>query len=87
MNGSELREYASDAIRYWEPRRIVYNGFLTTIVVFYHFKYSRIPIFGYPFDGYLFLVLLAVLGKRRLLRRLPSGHVRPSLRLSECVAD
>jgi hypothetical protein len=61
MGGSELREYASDAIRHWEPRRIVYNVLLASIVIFYHFRYSRISVLEYPFDGYLFLILLAVL--------------------------
>lgn len=28
-----LREIISDAIRYWEPRRVVYNGLLTAVVV------------------------------------------------------
>ena len=30
---SPWREYASSAISYWEPRRIVYNLFLLTVVV------------------------------------------------------
>jgi hypothetical protein len=28
-----LREIATDAIRYWEPRRVLYNAILTAIVI------------------------------------------------------
>lgn len=30
-----LREAATDAIRYWEPRRLLFNGVLAAIVVWY----------------------------------------------------
>jgi hypothetical protein len=30
-----MREWATDAIRYWEPRRIVYNPVLAAIVITY----------------------------------------------------
>jgi hypothetical protein len=30
-----LRDHATDAIKYWEPRRIVYNVVLTAVVLFY----------------------------------------------------
>jgi len=33
MNGTDLREYATDAIKFWEPWRLAYNLALTTIVV------------------------------------------------------
>src|SRR5437868_7482081 len=35
MNGSELRDYFTDAIRFWEPRRLIYNLVLTAIVIAY----------------------------------------------------
>jgi hypothetical protein len=35
MESSALREYATDAIRYWEPRRIVYNLVLAGVVAIY----------------------------------------------------
>jgi hypothetical protein len=35
MNGSELRDYFTDAIRFWEPRRVIYNLVLTAIVIAY----------------------------------------------------
>jgi len=33
MNGSEFREFFTDAIRFWEPRRIIYNLALAGVVV------------------------------------------------------
>src|SRR5262245_21482904 len=33
--GTRLRESISDGIRYWEPRRLVFNGVLAVIVVIY----------------------------------------------------
>jgi hypothetical protein len=60
MEGSSMREYATEAIRYWEPRRAIYNVFLAAIVVF-HF------VVGLPLskqqltaDSVLVLFLLAV---------------------------
>ena len=35
MEGSSIREYATEAIRYWEPRRAIYNIFLADVVIFY----------------------------------------------------
>lgn len=61
MESPTLREAVSDAIRYWEPRRLAYNGVLAAIVLFYFFR-------GYPaskavlqLDAILVLFLLAVL--------------------------
>jgi hypothetical protein len=60
MNSSELREYFTDAIRFWEPRRALYNVALAVIVVAYF-------VSGYPtsksvisIDFTLGLFLLAV---------------------------
>lgn len=60
MNGSDFREYFTDAIRFWEPRRLLYNLALTIIVVAYF-------VAGYPksrsvlsIDFALGLFLLAV---------------------------
>jgi hypothetical protein len=41
MNSTELRDYFTDAIRFWEPRRVVYNLVLAAIVVAYF-------VAGYP---------------------------------------
>jgi hypothetical protein len=35
LEAATIREWATDAIRYWEPRRIVYNVFLAAIVLTY----------------------------------------------------
>ncbi len=60
MNSSELREYFTDAIRFWEPRRVIYNIVLAAIVIAYF-------AVGYPssktvlsIDFGLALFLLAV---------------------------
>jgi len=64
MSSVTLREAVSDAIKYWEPRRIPYNALLAVIVGSYFLYYSK----GAPsirskisFDGVLGLFLLAVL--------------------------
>jgi len=60
MNSAELREYFTDAIRFWEPRRLIYNVVLAAIVIAYF-------AVGYPssktllsIDFALGLFLLAV---------------------------
>ena len=60
MNSAELREYFTDAIRFWEPRRVIYNVVLAAIVIAYF-------AVGYPssktllsIDFALGLFLLAV---------------------------
>jgi hypothetical protein len=35
MDSSSLREYFTDAIRFWEPRRVIYNLVLAAIVITY----------------------------------------------------
>ena len=41
MNGTELRDFFTDAIRFWEPRRVLYNVALAVIVIAYF-------VAGYP---------------------------------------
>ena len=60
MNGSDLREFATDAIKFWEPWRLLYNLTLAAVVVIYF-------AIGYPLsrsvltlDFCLALFLLAV---------------------------
>jgi len=60
MDGADFRDYLTDAIRFWEPRRILYNLALAVIVVAYF-------VAGYPasksvlsIDFALGLFLLAV---------------------------
>jgi hypothetical protein len=58
---SALRDYATDAIRFWEPRRIGYNLILTLIVILCFV--SRLPASKQELsvDLVLFIFLLAVL--------------------------
>jgi hypothetical protein len=44
MNPSLLRDYATDAIKFWEPRRVIYNLVLTAVVIIYFGV-------GYPFGN------------------------------------
>src|SRR5690348_2266082 len=60
MNSLELRDYFTDALRFWEPRRLIYNVVLAVIVIAYF-------AVGYPaskavlsIDFALGLFLLAV---------------------------
>ena len=59
--GTRVREAVSDAIGYWEPRRIVYNGVLALIVLGYfaiNWPHSRTAV---SFEGLLIVFVLAVL--------------------------
>jgi len=35
MDGLTLRDYFTDAIKFWEPRRVIYNLALAAIVIIY----------------------------------------------------
>lgn len=64
MDSPTLREAVSNAIHYWEPRRLLYNALLAAIVVFYFvyaLKTNPALKASLSFDGFLGLVLLAVL--------------------------
>jgi len=54
MDGQSLREWVTDAIRYWEPRRLIYNAVLAAIVLFY---FAR----GYPASKSILTVNLSLL--------------------------
>lgn len=59
-----LREAVSNAIKFWEPRRIVYNLVLAAIVIghmVYFLKTLAVIRSSMSFDGVLGLFLLAVL--------------------------
>ena len=61
METIQWREFLSDAIRYWEPRRILYNLLLAVIVSFHFVQglpFSRSTL---HFNSLLLLFLLAVL--------------------------
>src|SRR5258707_14730554 len=58
---ASVRESITEAIKYLEPRRLIYNAVLTVIVLYYFWR-------GLPFSGdilglnfFLFVFLLAVL--------------------------
>jgi hypothetical protein len=60
MDTYSLRDCATDAIRFWEPRRVLYNIVLTTVVVIYFgisYPMSRTML---TLDFCLELFLLAV---------------------------
>jgi hypothetical protein len=55
-----FREMATDAIRYWEPRRLIFNGALALIVIVYFLLGWPTSLRTFTIDGILFLFLLAV---------------------------
>ena len=60
MDGSTLRDYFTDAIRFWEPRRVIYNAVLAAIVIAYFaVNYPSSKMF-LSVDFFLGLFLLAV---------------------------
>jgi hypothetical protein len=61
MDTQAFRDSATDAIRYWEPRRLVYDGVLAVIVVVYFVIYYPTSKSVLSIDSVLFLFLLAVL--------------------------
>jgi len=59
--GARAREAVSDALGYWEPRRIAYNAVLAVVVVAYfviNLPHSRSVV---SFNGVLVVFVLAVL--------------------------
>ena len=59
--GARLREGVTDALRYWEPRRLVFNAVLAVIVLSYfgaNWPHSRKVV---SLEGVLFVFILAVL--------------------------
>jgi hypothetical protein len=61
MDGKSFRDSATDAIRYWEPRRLLYNGVLSAVILIYFvlaYPASRSTV---SVDGAFFVFLLAVL--------------------------
>src|SRR5260370_22721155 len=61
MNAADARDYATDAIKFWEPRRVAYNLVLTAVVVIYFvvsYPLSRAIV---SVDFCLGLFLLAVI--------------------------
>jgi hypothetical protein len=61
MDATNLRESATDAIRSWEPRRLIYNAVLAAIVLIYFAKSYPASKARLTLDGALGVFLLAVL--------------------------
>ena len=61
MELATLKDSVTSAIRYWEPRRLIYNGVLAAIVLAcfaYYYPASKMAL---SLDLFLFVFLLAVL--------------------------
>lgn len=61
MEKEGVRQAITDALRYWEPRRLAYNGVLVLVVLtcfFWRYPASKIAL---SVDSLLFLFVLAVL--------------------------
>jgi hypothetical protein len=61
MDAPTFRESVSDALRFWEPRRPVYNALLSVIVLFYFFRAYPASKAILTLDSILGLFLLVVL--------------------------
>jgi len=61
MESSNLREYATDAIKFWEPARILYNLVLAAIVIVYFAVTYPVSKSALSVDVCLGLFLLAVI--------------------------
>ena len=61
MESPGLNQYVTNALRYWEPRRIIYNLALAAIVLAHFFlNYPKSKTFPFA-DGVLVIFVLAVL--------------------------
>jgi hypothetical protein len=61
METAQWRDYLSNAIRYWEPRRIFYNLLLAAVVVIHFVRELPFSKTVLQFNTLLLLFLLAVL--------------------------
>jgi hypothetical protein len=61
VDSINLRDRTTDAIRYWEPRRLLYNAVLAAIVLFYFARTYPASRAQMSLDGVLGVFLLAVL--------------------------
>ncbi len=61
MNAADARDYATDAINFWEPRRVAYNLVLTAVVVIYFVVSYPLSRAILSVDFCLGLFLLAVI--------------------------
>ena len=61
MAEQNFRESLTDAIRYWEPLRLVYNAVLAVIVLFYFWMGYPASKAAFSVNSILLIFLLAVL--------------------------
>ena len=61
METIQWRDYLGNAIRYWEPRRILYNLLLAAIVVIHFVKGLPLSKSVVQFNSLLLIFVLAVL--------------------------
>jgi hypothetical protein len=61
MDAQSFRESLADAIRYWEPLRLIYNAVLAIIVLAYFWLAYPASKAELSLDSILFIFLLAVL--------------------------
>lgn len=61
METAEWRDYLGNALRYWEPRRILYNLLLAAVVVIHFVKELPFSKTALQFNSLLLLFVLAVL--------------------------
>jgi hypothetical protein len=61
METAQWRDYLGDAIRYWEPRRILYNLLLAVVVVIHFVKGLPFSKTSLQFNSLLLFFVLAVL--------------------------
>jgi hypothetical protein len=62
MNALPIRETLTDSIKYWEPRRLVYNIVLGAIVLTYFgLNYPGSKALLFSLNGILFIFILSVL--------------------------
>jgi hypothetical protein len=61
MEPRTFKENLTDAIRYWEPLRLVYDGVLAIIVLIYFARGYPASKIDLTFDGIIFIFMLAVL--------------------------
>jgi hypothetical protein len=57
----ELRELLTDAVRFWEVRRLLYNGVLAGLAVFAHFLLPPSERHPVTWGSLILLVLLALI--------------------------
>jgi hypothetical protein len=81
------RDYLSAAIRYWEPRRMLYNFVLATVVLAHIISGWPISREALHLNGLLWLFCSRRSGQCRILRSVRRGYCCADVWLSRCVAQ